>query len=192
MHAARVTLWTQVLSRVYEKLGKKREENSILLASAGAFHDIARENEGKDLWEKESARLLKLLFIKVDIDPRLHERYVQAISEKDPPNNLFSTTEQQIVHDADCLEIMRFIGFLYFRKNFLCFYGFNPYQKSFSKKLIQEVYDFIKITEDPKMQRHLESYSKDFYMDLIRLLFELKDKFPLIISLLEPDMEKIL
>jgi hypothetical protein len=59
MHCVRAALWTQVLSKLYEKLGREKIDNPILLATAGGFHDIAREANGPDYWDNESSEALE-------------------------------------------------------------------------------------------------------------------------------------
>jgi len=166
-----------------------------IFTTAGAYHDIAREGEGTDYWDEESSEALETLLSTLGIEER--EEYVRAIKEKDPKNGNFSSDVQRILHDADSLDIMRVIGRFSFSKNHLCFYAFDPQQRSFCDQLINEIADFISITEKPKIRNELEHFSNDFYGDLVRLLFSEKNnkgttRFPLITQLLQNDMQKIL
>ncbi len=197
MHCVRVALWTQLLSRVYEKLGKEKIDHPILLATTGAFHDIARENDkGFDYWDEEGAEALERLLNRLDLTDEQKKAYVQAIREKDPSNGAFSSDIQRIVHDADCLDIIRVVGTWHFSKKELCFYHFNPNKKDFCDRLINEIGDFINITENFQVRTYLEHHSEDFYGDLVRLLFAMNrndpNKFSSITSLLKSDMETIL
>jgi len=196
MHCVRVALWTQVLSKVYQKLGREKIDNPILLATAGAFHDVAREDEGIDYWDNESSEALEKLLKHDEVDDVTTSRYVQTIREKDPKDGQFSTDMQRIVHDADCLDIIRVVGKWNFSKKFLCFVDFDDKQKTFCDQLVNEIADFISITEDIKVRNHLEHNSNDFYGDLVRLLFELKiegkSRFPLITGLVRDDMREVL
>lgn len=212
LHSARVALWTQVLARVYETRAKI--ENPILLATAGALHDIAREAEGPDYWETQSSHALENLLTQAHIDKTTRHIYTQAIRDKDPEDG-FSTDVQRIVHDSDCLEIMRIYGRDRFIKKRLCFYHFNPHQtlpnqiiewttwltsfvgltnkpKPFYDTLIDEVASFIQLTEQMKTHEYLELHSEDLYGDLIRLLFANSSRFPLITQLLHHDVQAIL
>lgn len=195
MHCVRVALWTQLLSKVYEKLGKEKIKNPILLATAGAFHDVAREEEGIDYWDTESSEALEKLLGRVEIGEQGQE-YIQAIKDKDPKNGKFSSDTQRIVHDADCLDIIRVIGKWNFNKKYLCFYNFDPRQKSFCDQLVNEIADFIEMTEKFEVRNYLEHHSEDFYGDLVRLIFLLKRKdkyrFPIITELLQHDMKDII
>lgn len=198
MHCVRTALWTQLLARVYESLGRDKLEHSILLGTAGAFHDTARENEGTDYWDEDSSEVLKILFKRIEGNDTQYENYIHAIKEKDPKEGKFSTDIQRIIHDADCLEIMRALWCQKsgFKKQYLCFYHFNKKQESFCDSLIDEIGDFIEITENLKLRTHLEHHSKDFYGDIVRLLFAMKKddkpKFPMITELLKNDMVDLL
>jgi|GEM_PF-5152308 len=196
MHSTRVALWTQVLSKAYEKIGREKPKDPILLAAAGAMHDVARENEGPDYWDAESSEVLGALLSRGNVDEQKAELYVQTIREKDPRNGQFSTDEQRIVHDADCLEIIRVIGKFAFNKSHLCFYQFDPSKKEFCNKLLNEISDFIQATEKFAVRNYLEHHSPDFYGDLVRMLFAMEKKgsprFPLIRQLIEKDMQAIL
>jgi hypothetical protein len=195
MHCVRVALWTQLLSKVYEKLGKEKIKNPILLATAGAFHDVAREEEGIDYWDTESSEALEKLLGRIEVGEQGQE-YIQAIKDKDPKNGKFSSDTQRIVHDADCLDIIRVVGKWNFSKKYLCFYNFDPKQKSFCDQLVNEIGDFIEMTEKFEVRNYLEHHSEDFYGDLVRLIFLMKKKeksrFPIITEILQHDMENIL
>lgn len=196
MHSARVTLWTQVLAKAYVRMGRREIDNPILLATAGAFHDSARESEGIDYWDNESAILLETFLKRTNVAPHDIKTFVQCIKEKDPRDNAFTTDVQRIVHDADCLEIIRVVGKFNFRANNLCFYGFDKKQKKFCEQLINEVADFIQLTEKQQIRTYLEHQSDDFYGDLVRYLFTLKTKgqprFPLLTELVREDMQELL
>ncbi len=193
LHAARVVLWTQVLTRLYEKeFSRKKIDNPVLLATAAAFHDAAREAEGVDHWDSESAALLSALLK----ENEGQKEYVQAIREKDPKDNIYSTDIQRIVHDADCLDVMRVRPQGTFDPKYLVFYAFDPSKQDFCQRLIKEVSSFIVVTHDNKLMTYLEHNSEDFYGDLVRLLFamqeEQQERFPLITSFIQSDMSEII
>lgn len=196
MHCTRVALWTQVLSRAYEKLGREKLKDPVLLATAGAMHDVAREDEGTDYWDEESSMVLSILLTRANVEEPKARQYIQTIRAKDPRNDQFSTDEQRIVHDADCLDIIRVIGRSAFSESNLCFYKFDPTKKEFCNKLLDEVSDFIALTEGLELRTYLEHHSDDFYGDLVRMLFAMEKKgqprFPLIRELVQEDMQGIL
>ena len=195
MHCVRVALWTQLLSKVYEKLGREKTNNPIFLATAGAFHDVAREEEGRDYWDTESSEALEKLLSRIETGEQAQE-YIQAIKEKDPKYGKFVSDTQRIIHDADCLDIIRVVGKWNFSKSHLCFYHFDSKQKSFCDQLINEIGDFINLTEKFEVRNYLEHHSNDFYGDLVRLIFLMKNedkaRFPIIAEILQHDMKDIL
>lgn len=195
MHATRVTLWTQVLTRFYEQLGREPLQNPLLLAAAGGMHDAARANEGIDYWDQESSEMLAALLQQGQVDQEIAERYIQTIREKDPEDGQFSTDEQRIVHDADCIDIIRVVGKRRFDPNHLCLSQFDSLQTEDRDQLIDEIADFIAITESVKICAILEHDSRDAYGDLVRLLFALKKgnepRYPLIRKLIEKEMASI-
>lgn len=195
MHCVRTTLWTQLLARVYDKLGRNNNDNPILLATAGAFHDVSREDEGPDHWDGESAAVLETLLKKTGVDETTVTRFVQTVREKDPKNG-FTTDAQRVVHDADCLEIIRVVGKFNFSKSYLSFYNFDSKQKAFCDQLVDEVADFIKLTDTYSVRTFMEHNSDDFYGDMVRVLFAMNKsdpkRFPLITGLLREDMQEIL
>lgn len=196
MHCVRTALWTQVLSKAYVKLGREKITHPIALATAGALHDVGREGEGRDQWDEESADGAEILLGRSNELEETINRHVHAIREKDPPDGQFVTDEQRIVHDADCVDIIRVVGRQDFKKSLLCFYGFDDSQRPFCNQLINEFADFIQVTEAFKIRSHLEHHSTDFYGDLVRILFKMKQgdnsRFPLITELLQESMGEIL
>ncbi len=198
MHSTRAVLWSQVLLRAYERMGITTNANPILLATATAYHDVARENEFIDRWDEESAQALGMLLQKAGIDEETTHKHVQAVEEKDPQKNRYSTFEQQIVHDADCLEIVRVIGKYIFKSSNLCISKLiqNQQDKNFYHELIQEIFKFIEITDDKRIINLLEHSSDDYYGDLVRVLFAMQRQnpslFPHLTGLIREDMEEIL
>ncbi len=198
MHAARVTLWTQVLIHANNKLKnpiQKDAYNPIFLATAGGMHDAAREDEGVDYWDSESADLLTTLLTKAKIDSNTIPIYDQTIREKDPVERKFTTIPQQLVHDADCLEIIRCYGRGAFRQSELCLFAHKDNDPHLFNAFIDEVATFIERTDSEQVRNDFEHGSADFYGDLIRMLFQWHAKtneFPLITSWIREEMEEVL
>lgn len=190
MHSARTALWTQLFRRLYAQLGRPIADNPILLALAGAYHDAGREGEGEDKWDGDSADLLGVFMDRLGADLYSKNIYIQTIKEKDPAGDLFSTDMQRIVHDADCVDVIR-VRFTFIQSK-LCFWGFNGADKKYLNQLIEECHKFTKLTEEEKAQAYLEQNSSDFYGDLVRFLFSMKSSYPLITRLIEADMSEIL
>ncbi len=188
MHAVRVTMWSQLLVKLYKELGRDSIDNPLLLGVAAAFHDSAREGEGIDRWDGESAELLRNCLTLAGVDKTLIPQYVQSIKEKDPAHHHFSTDIQRIVHDADCLEIMRVKGKWAFNPRYLCFYPMCPEKKGQFDALIDEIGSFISLTESKSFHAYLEHNSDDFYGDMMKLLYRMRDRFPNVYAYMKDEM----
>src|SRR3990167_6275917 len=110
-HTRRVAMLIPVFANLYRRYNDHdalalTEEDIKLRQIAALFHDSARENEGKDFWDKESGKLL--YFYLTNVLNVTHEKatlLAEAVSNKDaePPKNSY----QKLIHDADCLDIIR-------------------------------------------------------------------------------------
>jgi hypothetical protein len=194
MHCVRTAVWTQVFARFYERVLGRTRVDPILTALSGAFHDAGREGDGPDLWDRQSGELLDTFLLAQGISEQQRLLYVQAIKEKDPDENKFSSDPQRIAHDADCVDIVRVRGANSFEQDFLCASSLAEVQgkKEVLNRLIEEMKDFIALTESHEVQFSLEYESEDAYGDLVRLLFRFKDRFPTITSLIQDDMREII
>jgi hypothetical protein len=196
MHAMRVALWTQVFLKAYQQGEVKNLDcNPILVGLGGGFHDGARENESIDFWDPESAKAFEEFLKKNNVDDETREQYVNALKNKDPEKGQnFTSYAQRAVHDADCIDINRCGKFKKNPKAFndkaLCLFK-EPQLSGYADKeaLINEMKEFIKLTENEELKIFLEHNSPDFYGDLVRLLHSQPDKFPTIIELLGNDID---
>jgi hypothetical protein len=161
--------------------------NPYLLSIAAAAHDIAREDEGVDHWDKESGQFVYAYLRARGYSHEEASLYAQAIIDKDPQEDLFTTEEQRIVHDADCLEIHRCLReTAEFKPERLCFTRFGTPQIPFDQaKLLDEVARFVKLTEEPQLKLEIERHSDDCFGDMLRLIDKHRENLPLIFSLLE-------
>ena len=134
-HATRAAIYALVFVSLYRRYRDPSalaltHEDIYLLQVALYFHDIAREGDGIDLWDKQSAAALynylttvkginkdkAILFAEAiankDADPQ--DAYHQLVVGPDgtltwesvvrrTPKNIY----QKIIHDADCLDIIR-------------------------------------------------------------------------------------
>lgn len=179
LHSARVTLWTQILLAIYQETMPEKisEYDPYYLAITGACHDIARQDEGIDRWERESSQFLKSYLQARGLSLENIRPYVQAIKEKDPAKRAFSTVIQMIVHDSDCLEMMRVLNdFNDFKQNELCFYAFAQIDQLRKENLIKECHLFIQNTEAIKAD--LEKNTDNLYLALIKHLLDHSDLYP--------------
>ena len=172
MHSTRTCIWSQLLCKLFNKIPIAGDPVDIYrLAMAAAAHDLKRQDEGKDFWDRASAKWLKGYLLSRGYNQSQIEAYVHALAEKDPTGHHFVSLVQKCIHDADCLEIMRCLKhFTEFRKDELCFYReLNNCGIDFDKLLL-EIFDFIKRTEDRTLKTALEQGSQDYYGDVLRLL----------------------
>jgi hypothetical protein len=79
-----------------------------------------------------------------------------------------------------------------FMKHLLCFWSFQNNKKEFCIQVIDQVREFIQLTEKPGLAAYLEHNSDDYYGDIVRILFAEQQKFPLLCELIAEDMREIL
>ena len=163
LHATRTALWSYLLGKK-----EKIEGHALfLLGVGGGAHDWARQDEGKDYWDRASAlklcnRLLALRYPHSDIGPIVH-----AIAEKDPKFRNFTTLPQKIIHDADVIEIFR------------CLRSKEDFRKEelalpLEDECIEEMREFIELTES--MKRELETTSENLFNSLVSII-QSNDRF---------------
>lgn len=132
-HVTRVALYIPIFANLYRKQGDPEAlaltaENIKLLQLAAIFHDAAREDEGIDRWDYDSALLFyHYLTITLGINKEIARLFAECIANKDCDQDhpyfelraldgeftWHSTEEikkniyQKLIHDADCLDIIR-------------------------------------------------------------------------------------
>lgn len=156
MHSVRATLFSHVLASLYDDEGHEVKSYPINLMTAVAMHDSAREDDGVDLWDKQSGQKFKQLLEKVgkDLKDGEIELLEHAIAEKDNDNP--TSLEQKIVHDADSIEILR------------CLYREDDFQENklwitkdldpdTARQLVTEAKIFIKLTKNPMIKKFVET-----------------------------------
>lgn len=194
MHATRAALWSQLLRLLYIKLSVQIQGNPVHLALTAALHDAAREDDGDEFWEDESAELVSIQLRAIGVDDQaLLEHYRRAVSEKDYP---ICNTTQAIIHDADCLDIMRVIPLVAFQRDRLYIYRERPKDREYLDAIIKEIAEVITLTDTPEVKTFMEHRSTDLFGDLVRFLFLIHEKqpekFKNITELLHPEMQGIL
>ena len=75
-----------------------------------AFHDAGRQAEGRDLWDADSANLFAHWLRRDGQDANAVAAAREWLANKDPRDGQFTCWEHACIHDADCLEIVRFNG----------------------------------------------------------------------------------
>ena len=134
-HVTRAAMYARVFANLYRKHGDEEaasltEEDIKLIQIAILFHDSARENDGEDHWDHESAILLYFYLRTMGVAPEQCKMIAEATANKDPSRNgYFELAEnddgflfwrfnpaiesgaknifEKIIHDCDCLDIIR-------------------------------------------------------------------------------------
>jgi len=137
-HVCRAALLVPVFANLNRKHGDKEAANLSaydlkLLQIAALFHDSAREDDGVDRWDHESAMLLyKYLTSVLGVNATKAKQITESVANKEPnpANGQFEIIEpeqgkiawrykipsteptarniyQELLHDADCLDIIR-------------------------------------------------------------------------------------
>lgn len=219
-HVCRVALLIPVFANLNRKHGDKEAEKLTeydlkLLQIAALFHDSAREDDGVDKWDHESALLLyKYLTTVLSVDSTKAKQVVEAVANKDPnpANGLFEIIEpepgkiawrfnkanpeypsrsiyQELLHDADCLDIIRArLNFeaqrLYFYKNIIANRDTSELDNAFEElaELIVEA-------------RSLIHHQGDSYLMLdfdLKRLFEKEEAFTLLGNLVDKEQHPLI
>jgi len=127
-HIIRCLLLGHFLIDIYQKEGVEVDSRQVYYSIA--FHDIARENNGVDIWENESTRRCKNFLIhEKSWNADLAIRTSELILKKRP----FSI-EGQILYDADVLDYNRFFILeeekeLFDESRLICFGDLDPFIK---------------------------------------------------------------
>lgn len=104
-HIARCLVLTHVLCKMHEV----DEENELKCLIAIGLHDVAREDDGEDLWEEQSGLIAKEFCAKYGFSTEFTKEVYKLITEKTYVENL-PTKNFIVCHDADCLDIIRCFG----------------------------------------------------------------------------------
>lgn len=180
MHSARGAIW----NLLFHRLGEMKDQHPIckgtIFQKAFSFHDIMRQNEGKDYWDKSSARYYYTHRIVSDPSNINLTHFTQALEFKDPPNGQFFSDLHQDIHDADVVEMYPRALFnrAEFREEELCFFKRYPdISKEFKDGLLNEIFAFNTYTNVPKLHFYMETRVKNYYAELMRLLHYLNERW---------------
>jgi len=191
MHISRCIIYTLAMLNFYKKHFNIQADEMASLYTI-ALHDAGRKGNGIDLWEKDSERLAKDHLRKHGYSWFASRNFAKAINKANHVNQ----PEAIAVRSADCFDIMRpccgHNGRSGFAFKFLDF--LNPAKDPLSSnlspdeankirhKLIDEAWEFIKITEAKKYGlRNSDSY----FEDVVYLLESNQSKFPTLFGLLK-------
>lgn len=157
-HVIRAAYFASIITEMYLAKGHVLATHPRNLPIAGFLHDAGRESDfGKDLWDEQSGKIcadfatdqLKLLSQEVEI-------LSKSISEKDRDPSI--SLEQKIIHDADCIEIIRCLldspdAFEWER---LWMFK-DQFPKPMLDLFIHEARSLIVFTEKPAIKKFLQS-----------------------------------
>lgn len=113
-HAVRAALWAAVFAYLYDKYHPKYQvsaEEVLMAQFAAAGHDVARQSEGIDVYDEQSAevtvRALERL-VDGEVNKLLPDVY-NSIAHKDEPNLEKKSLIAKCVQNADCVEYARLL-----------------------------------------------------------------------------------
>jgi hypothetical protein len=155
-----------MLRTLYVKhLGVRHEAilHPVPLAIAAAGHDQGREDEGHDHWDELSARLARMQLLSMGYSEDEARMAYHSIAAKDPKTGSFDSNTQRVVHDADCLEIMRITHRAHFRPDNLACWKHLARHYPKREELLNEVAQFIELTEDPDLKKSFDRTEQDTY-----------------------------
>lgn len=175
-HVTRTAIYIPVFANLYRRHGdieaqKLTDEDIKLLQIAAILHDSAREDEGEDRWDHESAILIYMYLTRVlHVDKSKAKLIAEAMANKDSnPKGYFTIQEtsdqeiswqweeppkqktiyQELLQCADCIDIIRARD--HFQAEYLDFYKKyqnNPLAFEEMAHLITEVRSFIEVQGD--------------------------------------------
>ena len=210
-HVTRAAINIPIFANLFRRYGDAEalalDDNDIkLLQIAALFHDAAREGEGVDLWDQESALLFYHYATKImGVPEEKATLLAEAIANKDAEeNNYFELSGmewvkrarpspkniyQTLIHEADCLEIIRARD--HFDANYLDFYkriaSQNEDAFEMMAKLITEARSLIAFQGDSRfkldhaLKRRYEN--QHAYRDIMAFIAENASRYPLITAL---------
>lgn len=165
-HSVRTVLFAQVLMEICHEKGIKLEHSKLGLLLSMALHDVARENDGKDFWDAESGQMAKQILMKeLQLSEEEASFFAACVADKDkaPTSN-----EQRIIHDGDCIEIIRCLRDpSEFKLDELRMKGILPEESIV--ELIQEAKLLIQLTDQGVIKSFLEN-SKSPYQALLQII----------------------
>ena len=146
LHISRSLIFAEFMARFYNTLKMNVDFNAIRYAVA--FHDSGRQANGIDRWENNSFDLCYLHLIKNYYSD--YSKYIASLILK----NQISDINNDIVYDADVLEIMRpCCGHGErdcFNSNYFRFLKDNQQYKDIRNDLIEDAWKLIEYTENNK------------------------------------------
>ncbi|MBI5346232.1 MAG: HD domain-containing protein [Chlamydiae bacterium] len=167
-HATRTALLSIVITEMYKAQGHILSTDPKNIPIAAFLHDSGREGDGVDRWDKQSGKICEdFMASKLQLPPNEVEILSKGISEKDkePANSI----EQKIIHDADCIEIIRCLRYSDgFNREELWMHKDN-FPKTLIDLFLSEAQSLITLTQIPVVKDYLES-SQDPFRALLQIM----------------------
>jgi hypothetical protein len=185
VHALRTAIGAQIINNLSD--ASPLSEYAILAAAA---HDWMRQDEGEDHWDKKSGEEFYTLARQLGAKEGEALALKNALTYKDARNQC-DTHERSVIHDADCLEINRYLtNGLDFRKNELDFFNNNNIKEELKEKVISEWSDWIRLTDTIEYKKTIES-TPSAYLKMLEDLNKQMDQFPTLTNLLKEELHSI-
>ncbi len=173
MHVCRAAIMIHAIADLYKKYDPSidiTDEDIALAQYLTLFHDSARQADGVDVWDDESAENARSYLQALQFEEsKIHEA-IEALKSKDSgaPKGIIG----KLIHDADCLDIMRVYGKNGFKNQYLQVYKDFQDKSGFLRELEelqQEIATFMLITENPVIKVQLETDSDNYYHEVLGL-----------------------
>lgn len=203
IHSARSTVWALLLIHLYNTECRRKIKDVYEILLAVSEHDDARKGEGKDEWDHESGTNVKHHFLKEGYPLSYAKLLGEGVSKKRKKETLY----QKIIGGADCIDIMRlkrFASFLVIAPNRSSCNTFDTRElpiykdlcaldkQQFADRLLQEIWYFIRLTEDVAIKIPLEIYSSNLIMNLfgyLKFMHEEVGCYPILSKIFKPYLE---
>lgn len=143
-HAGRVGIYIPIIINFLKSIGyDSSHESEIFLILLGLHHDMGREGEGKDVWEKISKQYYEEFMETLGIDKLIIKEFSKYITHEG------SGTPQDIFQSSDSIDIMRIKRELILEKVHI-YQLIKPEDLTFLLLLIIEMRSYIAFQHDLK------------------------------------------
>lgn len=198
MHVSRAAMEVNLIAQMYKKYDPDHfqftQEDILLAQYLTIFHDSARQTEGVDVWDASSAENARAFLTASGFSEDKVNQAIDDLKNKDNPDQSKRSPLARLIHDADCLDIMRIYTLNNFNNKYLDIFNDLMDKPGFLEDLEQlktELYSLIELTEKPFIKIHLETQSNNYYQEVLGLAGS-KDtghpRFPLLKTLLENEL----
>jgi hypothetical protein len=166
MHAARVTLYAALLAQLHRRAGRIAGDLHALQMAA-AFHDAAREDEGRDRWDGASGALFGAWILERGGSQADAAAWSDWLASKDAPRA--RSLEHGILHDADALDLQRVVRDRFRPDRLWLFRTYAGTPDRDKTALVRETRTLIDITEPDAIKLELEE-APDYYVKVLHIV----------------------